>query len=135
MDIDQTRPKAWAGLEAKEMVKQINIRQKTIRPRWWTLYLTFLSGLSLLFVESQIMVSANLHRFIEIGIVLLMFGLVFVWLSANQQGLMQEDRERYRQAMRDAAISQLFQPGQPDSAEPILHTQYDSQAHSADHRA
>ena len=110
-------------------------KNNNIRPRWWMLYLILFSGSSLLFVGSRLVVTANLHRFIEIGIVLLTYGLVFVWLSANEQGMINEDREKYRQYMRDATITQLFQPDHSDFPEPVLHTPHDSETQPADHRA
>ncbi len=64
------------------------------KPNWWLLYLTVPLMLALLVLESQIPYSLVFHRIVEFAIVLLGFGLMFVWVRANEGAMINEEREK-----------------------------------------
>ncbi len=59
----------------------------TARTKWWQVYLT-LSLLIVLFIfDSRLKISGRGHQAVQIGIILLVYGLVHLWLNANQAAL------------------------------------------------
>lgn len=67
-----------------------------IRPKWWQLYLTFPLLIVLFLVESRLKLSSRGHQVMQIGILLLICGLVHLWLKANSFALSRMDREQIR---------------------------------------
>jgi len=57
------------------------------RPGWIWLYLVALLMVVLGWAEVRVRMSSTLHRLAEIGILILIYGLVNIWLSANQAAL------------------------------------------------
>ena len=66
-----------------------------IRPKWWQLYLTFPLLIALFVLETRLRVSVRAHQAVQIGILLLVYGLIHIWLKANRSALSQMDRDRY----------------------------------------
>ena len=67
-----------------------------LRPKWWQVYLT-LPLLAVLFVvDSRLKIPARGHQIVQIGIILLVYGLIHLWIKANSAALSHMDRERYR---------------------------------------
>jgi hypothetical protein len=62
------------------------------RPKWWQLYLTFPLLVALFAVDSRLKVSTRAHQVVQIGIVLIVFGLIHLWLKANARALSAMDR-------------------------------------------
>lgn len=73
------------------------MRNSNRRPNWWTLYAIAALFILLFFLEIAIPLSETVRRSLEITIVLLFYGLVWMWLGINDQALMQEDIQRERQ--------------------------------------
>jgi hypothetical protein len=67
-----------------------------LRPKWWQLYLTFPLLIALFVVENQLKISARGHQAVQIGILLIIYGLVHLWLKANSSALSQMDQKQYR---------------------------------------
>ena len=67
-----------------------------IHPKWWQLYLTFPLLIVLFLVESRLKLSSRGHQVMQIGILLLVYGLVHLWLKANSSALLQMDRQQNR---------------------------------------
>lgn len=67
-----------------------------IRPKWWQLYLTFPLLIVLFLVESRLKLSSRGHQVVQIGILLLVYGFVHLWLKANSSALSQRDRKQNR---------------------------------------
>jgi hypothetical protein len=63
-----------------------------IRPKWWQLYLTFPLLIVLFVVENRLKISTRGHQAVQIGILLLIYGLVHLWLRANAAALSKMDR-------------------------------------------
>lgn len=64
------------------------------RPSWWLLYLLLPLMIGLLYLESQTPWTAGWHRAAQIGIVLITYDLVWLWLRANEGALLWEDLEK-----------------------------------------
>jgi hypothetical protein len=71
------------------------MRTSNSRPRWWQLYLTFPLLIALFVLDARLRISARGHQAVQIGIVLLVFGLIHLWLKANAAALSNTDRKHY----------------------------------------
>jgi len=65
---------------------------KPRRPAWWQLYALVLLMGGLLMLESYASLSPGWHECVQSGIVLFVFGLVWVWLRANAVALREVGR-------------------------------------------
>ncbi len=65
-------------------------------PKWWQLYLTFPLLIVLFIVDSRLKISNRGHQVVQIGIVLLVYGLIHLWLKANARALRQMEEGEYR---------------------------------------
>ena len=65
------------------------------RPKWWQLYLTFPLLIALFIVDNRLKLSARGHQALQIGITLLLYGLIRLWLKANEAAL--SDYRQYRE--------------------------------------
>lgn len=66
-----------------------------IRPRWWQLYLTFPLLIGLFILDARLRISTGGHQAVQIGIILLVYGLIHLWLRANRSALSKMDQEHY----------------------------------------
>jgi hypothetical protein len=66
-----------------------------IRPRWWQLYLTIPLLIILFAVDNRIKLSIRGHQIVQIGILLIVYGLIQLWLKANTTALSKMDRRQY----------------------------------------
>jgi len=62
------------------------------RPKWWQVYLTLPLLVALFAVDSRLKISTRGHQGVQIGIILLVYGLVHLWLKANAKALSNMDR-------------------------------------------
>jgi hypothetical protein len=60
------------------------------RPSWWQLWLLLPALGILAFLEASALLSPTDHKVVEIGIVLVVYGLVSVWLRANEAAWLRE---------------------------------------------
>ncbi len=58
------------------------------KPQWWLLFLLVPLLAGLFYVESRFYLSAPVRRFVQVAVVLLIFGLVYRWLSAQSAVLL-----------------------------------------------
>ena len=65
------------------------------RPKWWQLYLALPLLIVLFMLENRLKISARGHQFVQIGILVIVYGLVHVWLKANSIALSKMDQEHY----------------------------------------
>ncbi len=86
-------------------------------PKWWQLYLTFPLLIVLFILEHQLKISARGHQAVQIGIVLLIYGLIHLWLKANSSALTRMDREHSYGRVRviRGPVSQLPGSGNENS--------------------
>lgn len=62
-----------------------------IRPKWWQLYLTFPLLIVLFMLDGHLKISMHGHQAVQIGILLLFYGLIELWLNANASALSKID--------------------------------------------
>jgi hypothetical protein len=70
------------------------MRSQGLRPKWWQVYLTLPLLIALFVLDSRLKISTRGHQFVQIGIVLLVYGLIHFWLKANASALSGMDREQ-----------------------------------------
>jgi hypothetical protein len=66
-----------------------------LRPKWWQLYLTFPLLIVLFVAENRLKISSRGHQAVQIGIVLLIVGLIHLWIKANSSALSRMDQDQY----------------------------------------
>ena len=66
----------------------------SIRPKWWQLYLTFPLLIVLFLFEHRLKLSPRGHVVAQLGILLLVFGLIHLWLQANSAALSRMDQSQ-----------------------------------------
>jgi hypothetical protein len=71
------------------------MRTSNSRSRWWQLYLTFPLLIVLFILDARLKISVRGHQAVQIGIVLLVFGLIHLWLKANAATLSNTDQKKY----------------------------------------
>jgi hypothetical protein len=81
------------------------------RPSWWQLWLLLPALGILAFLEAGASLSPAGHRVVEVAIILVVYGLVFVWLRANQVGLLRESRDGLAQTRVETVVYSPSEPG------------------------
>lgn len=64
-------------------------------PKWWQLYLTFPLLIALFMLDNRLRLSVRGHQVAQIGILLLVYGLIHLWLKANATALSRMDPSHY----------------------------------------
>jgi hypothetical protein len=85
--------------------KEAGMDNRNDRPNWWMLYLIVPMAVICFVLEIRAPMSEVGHRTAEVGILLLIFGLVEMWFLANRQALLMEEREKYRNELLRASAS------------------------------
>jgi len=81
------------------------------RPSWWQLWLLLPALGILAFLEARASLSPAGHRVVEVAIVLVVYGLVSVWLRANQARLLRESRDGLSQTRVETVVYLPSAPG------------------------
>jgi hypothetical protein len=68
----------------------------TARPKWWQVYLTLPLLIALFILDSRLRLSVRGHQAVQIGIILLVYGLIHLWLKANAAALSNMDQRQVR---------------------------------------
>jgi hypothetical protein len=74
------------------------------RPEWWQVYLTFPLLIVLFVLDARLKISTRGHQAVQIGIVLLVYGLIHLWLKANSSALARMDRRQEQGRIRAVRI-------------------------------
>jgi hypothetical protein len=82
--------------------------EKPRQPAWWMLYAVVPVMGGLVLVEARSSFSPGWHKAVQVGIILFVYGLVWVWLRANDSAMLHDSANRaplFREARddRDAA--------------------------------
>lgn len=56
-------------------------------PKWWQVHFTFLLLIALFIIDFHLKLSEHGHQAVQIGIILLVYGLVHMWLKADAMAL------------------------------------------------
>jgi hypothetical protein len=81
------------------------------RPSWWQLWLLLPALGILAFLEVRASLSPAGHRVVEVATILVIYGLVSVWLRANQAGLLRESRDGLSQTTVETVVYLPSEPG------------------------
>ena len=65
------------------------------RPKWWQVYLTFPLLIILFMADSRLKLTTRGHQAVQIGIILIVYGLVHLWLKANARALSNMDQGQF----------------------------------------
>ena len=65
------------------------------RPKWWQVYLILPLLIALFVLDNRLKISAREHQAVQIGIILLVYGLVHLWLKANAAALSNMDQQKF----------------------------------------
>lgn len=84
-------PSSSAGTDDGE-----STTSKYPRPRWWLLYLLLPLMIGLLYLESRALWTTGQHQAAQISITLITYGLMWLWLKANEGALIWEEVEKTR---------------------------------------
>ena len=87
------------------------MRKERRRPSWWQLWLLLPALGILAFIEARAPLSPAGHTVVEVAIVLVVYGLVSVWLRANQAGLLRESRDAVAQTRVETIVYLPSEPG------------------------
>jgi hypothetical protein len=91
-----------------------------LRPKWWQLYLTFPLLVLLFMLDNRIKLSQRGHVVVQIGILLLVYGLVHLWLKANAVALSKMDQIQYGGRITVIRIPPYQLPGTSKDERPML---------------
>jgi hypothetical protein len=82
---------------------------KTREPAWWMLYALVPVMGGLLVFEVRASLSPGWHKGVQVGIILFVYGLVWVWLWANDSAMLHDSANRaplFREARYDGDAAQ-----------------------------
>jgi hypothetical protein len=71
----------------------------TARPKWWQVYLTFPLLIALFMLDSRLKLSERGHMAVQIGIILIVYGLIHLWLKANARALSNMDQRQFNRTV------------------------------------
>jgi hypothetical protein len=91
-----------------------------IRPKWWQVYLTFPLLIMLFLADNRLKLSEHGHQAVQIGIVLLVYGLVHLWLKANATALSRMDQRRLHQTVTVTRVPSYQLPGTNSGKRPMF---------------
>ncbi len=83
------------------------LRDKTPKPKWWQLYLTFPLLVGLFLLDTRLRLSTGGHEVVQLGSLFLEFGLVQLWLKANSRALTYMDEEEFSRTIHVYEIPPL----------------------------
>jgi len=81
-----------------------------ISPKWWQLYLTFPLLLALFVMDSRLKISVRGHQAVQLGTILLVYGLIHWWLKANRSALSHMQMEQLNRPFRVIEIPPAESP-------------------------
>ena len=90
------------------------------RPKWWQLYLTFPLLIALFAADNRFKLSVRGHQAVQIGIVLIVYGLIHLWQKANATALSEMDRRQYRGTVTVIRIPPYPLPDTNNDRRPML---------------
>jgi hypothetical protein len=84
------------------------------RPKWWQVYLTVPLLIVLFALDIRLKLSVRGHQAVQIGILILVYGLVHLWIKANANALSEMDQSRYGEWVRVIKILPYQLPDMAD---------------------
>jgi len=91
-----------------------------ISPKWWQLYLTCPLLIALFVMDSRFKISVHGHQAVQIGTILLVYGLIHLWLKANRSALLHMEMKQSNRPFRVIEIPPAHSPELDDGRRTIL---------------
>jgi len=88
--------------------------------QWWQLYLTFPLLIALFAVDTRLKLSTRGHQVMQIGILLLIYGLIHLWLKANARALSRMDHRQHYGTFRVIRIPPYQPPESKTDQHPLF---------------
>lgn len=92
------------------------MRKPNSRPKWILLFLMIMPVLILLWLEAGVQASRTEHVIAESTLVVLLYGIVAVWLKANEFAIRSEDQAEREQDGQKSPASSKIEFGEGKSA-------------------
>lgn len=89
-------------------------------PKWWQLYLTFPFLFVLFAMDGRLKLSSRGHQIVQIGIILLVYGVIYIWLRVNARALSGMDQQQYGGTFRVIKILPYQMSATQNGEQPIL---------------
>ena len=89
-------------------------------PKWWQIYLTFPLLIALFVLDHQLKISTRGHQAVQIGGVLVVYGLIHLWLKANARALSGMDQRKYFGTFKVIQIPPYRISSTDNAQQPIL---------------
>jgi hypothetical protein len=83
-------------------------------PKWWQLYLALPILIALFALDGRLRISSSGHEAVQIGIVLLVYGLISLWIKANGSALSNMDKAYPSTTFRTYRIHSVPLPASKD---------------------
>ncbi|HVN16637.1 MAG TPA: hypothetical protein VMT73_12905 [Anaerolineales bacterium] len=80
-------------------------------PKWWQVYLVFPLLIALFALDSRLKLSVRGHQVVQVGIILLVYGLIHLWISANAKAIRNTDWANYDGKVKVITISSYHSLG------------------------
>jgi hypothetical protein len=68
---------------------------RTVRPRWWQVYLIVPLLITLFMLDGRLKLSQRGHQIVQLGILVFIYWLVHLWLRANAQALSDPEQRKF----------------------------------------
>jgi hypothetical protein len=88
------------------------------RPKWWQVYLAFPLLIALFMADNHLKLSERGHQAVQIGIILLVYGLIHVWLKANARALSKMDQKQFHGMVTVIRVPSYQLPGTKSDKHP-----------------
>lgn len=92
----------------------------SLHPKWWQLYLSFPLLIALFALDSRLRISTRGHEAVQLGIVMLIYSLIHLWLRANRTALSQGDQQQLITIYRVIEIHPSDSPEMGNGSKSIL---------------
>jgi hypothetical protein len=91
-----------------------------IHPKWWQVYLAFPLLIVLFLLDSRLKLSVREHEAVQIGILLLVYGLIHLWLKANEVAMSKLDQMKFHGTLTVIRIPQHQLPNINENKQPLI---------------
>jgi hypothetical protein len=91
-----------------------------IHPKWWRLYLVFPLLIALFMIDFRLRLSERGHRAAQIGILLIVYGFIHLWLKANAAALSNMDQRQFQGTFTVIRVPLRQLSGAKNEKQPML---------------
>jgi hypothetical protein len=92
-----------------------------VRPKWWQVYLTFPLLIVLFMLNNHLKLSVRGHQAAQIGILILIYGIVHSWIKANATALSKMDQRQLHGTVTVIRVPSYQLPESNNHKYPMFH--------------